>query len=90
MMFARNIWDFDALRILLGIAEAGFFPGIILYLSYWFPDRERAKMSAFFMVAISLSSLVGSPVSGWTLDHLSGVAGFAAGNGCFWSRQYRR
>lgn len=75
MMLARNIWQFYALRILLGLAEAGFFPGIILYLSYWFPDRQRAKMSAFFMLAISLSNIVGNPVSGWTLDHLNGAAG---------------
>jgi MFS transporter, ACS family, tartrate transporter len=75
MLFARNIWEFYALRVLLGVAEAGFFPGIILYLSYWFPDRERAKMSAFFMLAISLSNLVGNPVSGWTLDHLDHVGG---------------
>jgi MFS transporter, ACS family, tartrate transporter len=75
MLFAHNIWEFYALRVLLGVAEAGFFPGIILYLSYWFPDRERAKMSAFFMLAISLSNLVGNPVSGWTLDHLDHVGG---------------
>jgi len=64
MLFARDLWTFYALRILLGIAEAGFFPGIILYLSYWFPDRERARMTAFFMLAIGLSSVIGYPVSG--------------------------
>ncbi len=74
-MFARDLWTFYALRILLGIAEAGFFPGIVLYLSYWFPDRERAKMTAFFMLAIGLSSVVGYPVSGWILDEFDGVHG---------------
>jgi len=73
-MFARDQWSFYALRILLGIAEAGFFPGIILYLSYWFPDRERAKMTAFFMVAIGLSSVIGYPLSGLIMDRLDGVA----------------
>lgn len=72
-MFARDPWTFYALRILLGIAEAGFFPGIILYLSYWFPDRERAKMTAFFMLAIGLASVFGNPVSGLIMQYLDGV-----------------
>lgn len=76
MMFATDIWTFYALRILLGIAEAGFFPGIILYLTYWFPDRQRAKMTAFFMLAIGLSNVVGNPVSGWIMDHFNGVNGW--------------
>jgi MFS family permease len=74
-MFARDIWTFYGLRVLLGIAEAGFFPGIILYLSFWFPDRERAKMTAFFMLAIGLSNVVGNPISGWIMDHFNGVLG---------------
>jgi D-galactonate transporter len=74
-MFARDIWTFYALRILLGIAEAGFFPGIIYYLSNWFPDRERAKMTAFFMLAIGLSNVLGNPVSGWIMDRFNGVSG---------------
>lgn len=74
-MFAYDQGSFYALRILLGIAEAGFFPGIILYLSYWFPDRERAKMTAFFMVAIGLSSVIGYPISGLIMDRLDRVAG---------------
>ncbi len=75
-MFARDIWSFYALRILLGVAEAGFFPGIIYYLSYWFPDRERAKMTAYFMLAIGLSSVFGNPVSGWIMDQFHGVNGW--------------
>lgn len=75
-MFARDLWTFYALRILLGIAEAGFFPGIILYLSDWFPDRQRAKMTAFFMLAIGLSSVLGNPVSGWIMDRFDGAAGW--------------
>lgn len=75
-MFARDQWTFYALRILLGIAEAGFFPGIILYLGDWFPDRHRAKMTAFFMLAIGLSNVLGNPVSGWIMDHFDGVNGW--------------
>lgn len=74
-MFAHDIWTFYALRILLGVAEAGFFPGIILYLSYWFPDRQRAKMTAFFMLAIGLSSVLGYPLSGWIMDFFDGKGG---------------
>jgi len=76
MMFAHDLWTFYALRILLGIAEAGFFPGIILYLSDWFPDRQRAKMTAFFMLAIGLSNVLGNPVSGWIMDRFDGVNGW--------------
>jgi len=75
-LFARDLWTFYALRILLGVAEAGFFPGIILYLSDWFPDRQRAKMTAFFMLAIGLSNVLGNPVSGWIMDHFDGVNGW--------------
>jgi MFS family permease len=74
-MFARDQWTFYGLRILLGIAEAGFFPGIILYLSYWFPQQARGKMNAFFMVAIALASVIGNPVSGLTMQYLDAVGG---------------
>ena len=74
-MFANDQWTFYGLRILLGIAEAGFFPGIILYLSYWFPDRERGKMTAFFMLAIGLASVFGNPISGLIMQYLDTVAG---------------
>jgi len=74
-LFARDQWTFYGLRILLGIAEAGFFPGIILYLSYWFPNRERAKMTAFFMLAIGLASVLGNPISGLIMQYLDNFAG---------------
>lgn len=74
-MFVRDQWTFYGLRILLGVAEAGFFPGIILYLSYWFPEQQRAKMTAFFMVAIGLASVFGNPVSGLIMQYLDSVAG---------------
>ncbi len=74
-MFVHDQWSFYALRILLGVAEAGFFPGIILYLSYWFPDRERGKMTAFFMLAIGLASVIGNPLSGLIMQSMDTVAG---------------
>jgi MFS transporter, ACS family, tartrate transporter len=73
------IWDgpsFLVLRFLLGAAEAGFFPGIILYLTYWFPAQHRARIVGAFMVAIPVSSVIGSPISGLILN-LDGVAGLA-------------
>src|ERR671933_2078098 len=63
--------SFYVLRFLLGVAEAGFFPGMILYLTYWFPARERARRVALFMTAIPISGVLGSPLSGALLT-LSG------------------
>ena len=57
-------FTFYFLRFWLGVAEAGFFPGIILYLTYWFPASRRAKVVAMFMTAIAISNAIGSPVSG--------------------------
>jgi MFS family permease len=63
---------------LLGAAEAGFFPGVILFLTYWFPAAYRAQIVAVFMVAIPLSSFLGSPISGalLTMDGLLGLRGW--------------
>ena len=74
-LLVNDQWSFYGLRILLGIAEAGFFPGIILYLSYWFPNRKRAKMTAFFMVAIGLANVFGNPTSGFIMQYLDTNAG---------------
>jgi D-galactonate transporter len=65
--------SFYVLRILLGIAEAGFYPGIIFYLSYWFPPRLRGQATAIFVVAIPLASAVGAPFCGWVMAHMGGV-----------------
>src|SRR6201996_7193666 len=67
--------SFYSLRFLLGVAEAGFFPGIILYLSYWFPAQQRAAVTALFMAGAPLSTVLGSPVSGALLE-LDGLLGF--------------
>ncbi len=77
MMFVWNQWSFYALRTLLGIAEAGFFPGIILYLSYWFPDRIRGRVTAFFMMAIPLASVFANPVSGVIMQYLNTISGLS-------------
>ncbi len=67
-------YGFYAIRLALGSAEAGFFPGIILYLSLWFPARHRAFITAMFMAAAPLSNMIGSPISGALLG-LDGTAG---------------
>ena len=70
--------SFYTLRFLLGIAEAGFFPGIILYLTYWFPRQHRARMVALFMTAITMAGVLGSPLSGWLLEVAEGWQGMKA------------
>ncbi|KJC46007.1 membrane protein [Bradyrhizobium sp. LTSP849] len=75
MVFVQGPTSFYVLRFLLGVAEAGFFPGIILYLSYWFPARQRAAVTALFMAAAPLSTVLGSPVSGALLE-MDGLFGF--------------
>jgi len=76
-MFVTGERTFYALRFALGVAEAGFFPGIILYLTYWYTRKHRARMVAGFMTAITLSGVIGGPVSGFILSSLSGVSGLA-------------
>jgi MFS transporter, ACS family, tartrate transporter len=78
MAFVQGPVSFYSLRFLLGVAEAGFFPGIILYLTYWFPARQRAAVTAQFMAAAPLSTVLGSPVSGALLgmDGLLGLKGW--------------
>jgi ACS family tartrate transporter-like MFS transporter len=74
MAFVTGPWTFYLGRFLLGAAEAGFFPGVILYLTYWFPKAYRARIVATFMVAIPLSSFLGSPLSAALLQ-MDGIAG---------------
>jgi ACS family tartrate transporter-like MFS transporter len=66
------------LRFLLGVAEAGFFPGIILYITYWFRAKEQARAVALFMAALAASNIIGAPVSTWIMDHIQwfGMAGW--------------
>ncbi|SAL48018.1 major facilitator transporter [Caballeronia terrestris] len=72
-MFITTPTMFYVMRFLLGIAEAGFFPGIILYLTYWYPAHRRGRMTSLFMTAIALSGLIGGPVSGWIMKSFDGV-----------------
>lgn len=76
MALVQGINSFYLLRFLLGVAEAGFFPGIILYLSYWFPAARRAQVTAIFMAAAPLSTALGSPVSAALLQ-MHGLMGYA-------------
>jgi D-galactonate transporter len=75
-MFVSTPLAFYVMRFLLGMAEAGFFPGIILYLTYWYPAERRARIVATFMAAIPLSGVIGGPLSGWIMDTFSGVNGW--------------
>jgi len=76
MAFVQGSTSFYTLRFLLGVAEAGFFPGIILYLSYWFPAQKRAQVTAIFMAAAPISTALGSPISAALLE-MHGMMGFA-------------
>ncbi|GJD49602.1 Putative tartrate transporter [Methylobacterium crusticola] len=73
--FITGPGQFYVLRFLLGVAEAGFFPGVILYLTYWFPKRWRGRVTAGFVVAIPIASAVAAPVSGYLLA-MDGILGF--------------
>jgi sugar phosphate permease len=77
MIFVRGEVSFNALRFLLGIVEAGFFPGVIYYLTLWYPSRLRSTRTAWFVAAIAVSGVIGNPVSGWIMDVFSGVGGLA-------------
>jgi len=68
MMFIEQASTFYALRFLIGVAEAGFFPGIIFYFTRWFPSERRGRVIALFMAAIPLSGLIGGPLSGWIMS----------------------
>ncbi len=74
MVFVSSPLQFYALRFLLGIGEAGFFPGIILYLTYWYPAGRRAKATAAFMTAIAWSGIIGGPLSGFIMTRFDGIA----------------
>jgi ACS family tartrate transporter-like MFS transporter len=77
--FVQSEVGFYAVRVLLGIAEAGFFPGVLLYLTYWFPRAERARIVALTFLAVPLASVIGSPLSTVLIQHGQGLLGFDAG-----------
>ena len=76
-LFVKTPTVFYVMRFLLGLAEAGFYPGIILYLTYWYPAHRRAKIVAVFMSAIPVAGIFGNPLSGWIMDSFQGSAGLA-------------
>lgn len=75
-MFVTSPTMFYVIRFLLGVAEAGFFPGIVLYLTYWFPASRRGRMNALFMIGIPIAGVVGGPLSGWIMNYFAGVNGW--------------
>lgn len=75
-MFVTTPAMFYVMRFLLGLAEAGFFPGIILYLTYWYPANRRGRMTTWFMTAVALSGVVGGPISGYILKAFHGANGW--------------
>lgn len=76
-MFVKSAMSFYVLRFLLGAAEAGLYPGVILYLTYWFPERRRAQMLGYFMIAVPLAGILGGLSSGWIMGNLGGRLGLA-------------
>jgi MFS family permease len=68
----RTPWQFYTVRSLLGVAESGFFPGMILYLTYWFPSQRRAQMVAILLAGSAVSGIVGGPVSGYIMRYVAG------------------
>jgi MFS family permease len=74
-IFVKSVPAFYGLRFVLGLAEAGFYPGVILYLTYWFPAHFRGRAIALLMSAIPISSIFGNPLSGWIMDAMNNVAG---------------
>lgn len=77
MTWVTGSTSFYVLRFLLGAAEAGFFPGIILYLTYWYPAERRGRITALFMTAVAVSGVVGSALSGWIMQYFDGAYGWA-------------
>jgi len=76
-MFVKSATTFYVLRFLLGSFEAGLFPGAVLYLTYWFPSRRRARMQALFATSIPTSIILGGPISGWIMGSMGGRLGLA-------------
>lgn len=77
MMLVEDVFWFYTLRFLLGAAEAGFFPGVILYLTYWFPAANRARMTGALLTAVAISNVIGAPLSGSIMQFLDGANGWA-------------
>jgi MFS family permease len=77
-MFVSSPTQFYVLRFLLGVAEAGFIPGVIYYLTQWFPAHRRGRVMGVFYIALCFAGIIGGPISGWILDAMKNTGGFAA------------
>jgi MFS family permease len=73
LMFARNDLDLYVLRFLLGATQAGFLPGVIFYLTLWFPDRLRGRANALLITGIPMAGIVGGPLAGWIMENMQGL-----------------
>ncbi|NUA27511.1 MFS transporter [Cupriavidus basilensis] len=77
MIFVKTPMQFYALRFLLGVFEAGFFPGVVLYLTYWFPAQRRARINGLFMTSFAIAGVIGGPLAGFIMSSMDGVDGLA-------------
>ncbi|MGH1571113.1 MFS transporter [Methylobacterium sp. P31] len=77
MAWIQSQWAFYVLRFLLGVFEAGFFPGVVLYLTYWFPAEKRSQINGMFMTSFAIAGVVGGPLAGWIMSSMGGVWGHA-------------
>jgi len=75
MLFVTSAYSFYALRVLLGVFEAGFSPGVMLYLTFWYPQRRIGQMTALFLSGSTIAGLVGAPVSGFIMDNMNDILG---------------
>ncbi|NLP63038.1 MFS transporter [Paraburkholderia sacchari] len=74
-MFVKTPMQFYVLRVLLGVAEAGFFPGVLFYLTIWFPSARRGRVTGYLMASTALAGIIGGPVSAWIMVHMAGLLG---------------
>jgi sugar phosphate permease len=74
MAFAANRWGFYATRFMIGAAEAGFFPGVLFYLTLWFPSGWRARITSLFAIGVPVSGVIAAPASSWIMTNMAGVA----------------
>lgn len=77
MAWVTTDWQFYVLRFLLGVFEAGFFPGVVLYLTYWFPAERRSRINGLFMTSFAIAGVIGGPLAGWIMSTMGGVHGMA-------------
>ena len=89
-MFVKSATSFYILRFLLGGFEAGLYPGVILYLTYWFPARRRAQMVGFFMTSVPIAGILGGPIGGWIMGAWAALPATPTGNGCSFSKESPR